>query len=571
MNVNRLSLALLLSWSCICSFNSLSQTDWAVSLTGGLENSIGFSVVTDQSDNVYSTGQYTGLVDFDPGVGVFNKTSQGSTDIYIQKLDPNGNLIWAHSLGSFGSDNGISMAIDASDNLYITGAFQGTIDFDLGSNVENMSSNGGFDIFILKLDSNGDFIWAKSVGGTGWDVPTGTALDAIGNLYTVGYFSAQSNDVVDFNPNAGVENFTCSGSSDMFIQKLDVDGNFIWAKKIGGSGFDRAYGVAVDNNNNPLFTGYFESFVDFDPNAGFMNLTSNGFRDIHITKFDINGDLIWAKSIGASDFDGGYSIDCDDQNDVYVTGFFTGSVDFNPNSGSNNHNSLGGYDIFVLKLSENGGFDWANSYGGSNDDFGRHIAIDNSNNLYLTGHFSLSADFGLASGNLISNGGKDIFIQKIDASGNPLLAHSFGGMGTDHGISLTVTNSGKIYTTGFFQATVDFDASVGTLNLTTSNYQEVFILKLSLLDHLGITNIQSESEFSISPNPNSGKFFLQIDQKTISALISIEIFNEFGQSIWTCVEIEPSNSINFKDKVPGVYFIKIVSEHGITVKKFVVN
>lgn len=563
---------ILLLGICILPVNLLAQTEWAFSLPGGgFNGSIGFSVATDQSDNVYSTGQYQDSIDLDPGTGVLMESSAGSTDLYIQKLDPNGNLIWVQSFGSFGTDSGTSIAIDSSNNVYLTGAFSGTVDFDPGANVENVTSNGGIDVFILKLDGNGDFIWVKSFGGPSNDLPTAITLDGLGNLYTVGYFSGQFNDTIDFNPNAGEENFICAGSSDMFVQKLDVTGNFVWAKAIGGSGFDRAYGITVDNNNNPIITGYFESTVDFDPNAGTSNLSSSGSRDIHITKLSTSGDLVWAKSVGSSDFDGGFELVSDDNNDLYVTGFFQGTVDFDPSSGIEYEYSEGDQDIFVLKLSESGDFDWARSYGSSDGDYGRDIAIDNANNIFVTGYFSSSANFGLASGSLISAGATDVFVQKIDPLGNSLLANSFGGSGDDHGVSLTTTSSGEILATGYFQVNADFDASAGALTLSALDYQEIFIAKLSLIDFLGIDPILDESEVSISPNPNNGSFNLIIRNKKLSDFAGIEVVNQLGQSVWMNDEVKQFQQIDLVNKISGMYFVKITSDKGVYVQKLIVN
>jgi len=186
--------------------------EWTKSI-GGLGN----SGAIDASGNVYTTGSFAGTVDFDPGSGVSNLTSSGGNDIFIQKLDANGNFIWVKQLGGISNDAGYSITTDASGNVYITGYFS----LNLGGGI---SSNGGYDIFIAKLDSNGNIVWIKSMGGTSSDYGESITTDASGNVYTTGFFY----NTVDFNPGSGVSNLVSNGGYDIFIQKLDANGNFLW-------------------------------------------------------------------------------------------------------------------------------------------------------------------------------------------------------------------------------------------------------------------------------------------------------------------------------------------------------
>src|SRR5690606_23904636 len=143
-----------------------------------------------------------GTVDFDPGVGVYNLTSLGYDDIFIQKLDSNGDFLWAKRMGSTGSNIGHSIAVDTAGNVYTTGTFGGTVDFDPGVGTFNLTSAGGVDIFIQKLDSNGDFLWAKRMGGIGREQGSSITIDALGNVYTTGSFEEE----VDFDPGVGIYN-----------------------------------------------------------------------------------------------------------------------------------------------------------------------------------------------------------------------------------------------------------------------------------------------------------------------------------------------------------------------------
>jgi len=295
-----------------------------------------------------------GTADFDPNAGVYNLTAIGLRDIYIQKLDFNGNFIWAKSMGGTDYDGGGAIAIDNLGNIFTTGAFQDTVDFDPNTGIHNLTAVGGFnsDIYIQKLDSSGNFLWAKSMGGTSSDIGRDIVVDNLGNVYTTGYFEKN----VDFDPNTGVYNLTASGTNgyyDVFIQKLDANGNFLWAKSMGSTGFDMGTSITLDNLGNVYSTGGFQGTVDFDPGPGSSYLTaltvSN--QDIYIQKLDSSGNFIWAKSMGGIGNNGtGESIVVDNSGNIYTTGFFKDTVDFDPNADTCNLVSAGNYDIFIQKL-----------------------------------------------------------------------------------------------------------------------------------------------------------------------------------------------------------------------------
>src|SRR5258705_498453 len=211
--------------------------------------------------------------------------------MFISKLDASGNFVWAKTMGGAGDPAGTSIAIDASANVYTTGWFSGTVDFDPGSSVFNITAvAGSSDIFISKLNSSGNFVWAKALGGGGEG--SALALDVSGNIYATGHFYGTT----DFDPGTGTFNLTSSGSTyDIFVSKLNNAGNFVWAKQIGGTSNDEGYSVATDVSGNVYIIGGFQGAVDFDPGAGTFNLTSAGAYDIFISKLDDLGNFIWAK------------------------------------------------------------------------------------------------------------------------------------------------------------------------------------------------------------------------------------------------------------------------------------
>ncbi|MBW8050176.1 MAG: T9SS type A sorting domain-containing protein [Cytophagales bacterium] len=175
--------------------------------------------------------------------------------------------------------------MDASGNAYITGDFYGTADFDPGAGVQNLTSVGVRDIFFAKYDANGNYLWAKSIGGTSADFGNSIATNASGNAYITGFFYGTA----DFDPGAGVQNLTPVGINDIFFAKYDANGNYLWAKSIGSTSNDAGYSIATDAFGNAYITGFFVATADFDPGAGVQNLTPVGGSDIFFAKYQDSG------------------------------------------------------------------------------------------------------------------------------------------------------------------------------------------------------------------------------------------------------------------------------------------
>ncbi|TRX37096.1 FG-GAP-like repeat-containing protein [Flavobacterium restrictum] len=459
-----------------------ASKNW-VKAMGGSSPDFGTSIVTDASGNVYTTGTFSGTVDFDPSsAGTTTLTSVGGSDIFVQKLDASGNLVWAKSMGGSNADSGKSISVDSSGNVYVTGYFQETVDFDPSSTgTTTLTSVRYLDIFVQKLDALGNLVWAKSMGGSSDDYGNGITVDSSGNVYTTGSFI----NTADFDPSpTGTFNLIAAGKSDIFVQKLDASGNLVWAKAMGRSSIDSGYGISVDSSGNVYTTGFFQGTVDFDPSStSITTLTAVGNSDIYVQKLNASGNFVWAKAMGGSSGDIGYGITVDSSGNVYTTGYFTGAVDFDPSStGTFNLTPVGIGDIFVQKLDASGNFVWAKSMGGSSDDYGYGISVDTSGNVYTTGLFQGTVDFDPSSTgntNLTALGGQDIFVQKLDASGNLVWAKAMGGSSDDYGYGISVDTSGNVYTTGLFQGTADFDpSSTSATNLVSSGSYDIFVQKM---------------------------------------------------------------------------------------------
>ncbi|OFX34249.1 MAG: hypothetical protein A2X08_02320 [Bacteroidetes bacterium GWA2_32_17] len=385
-------------------------------------------------------------------------------------------LEWAKKLAGTNNNYSLSIKIDNSGNVYTSGSFQETVDFNPGVGTFNLTSMGNYDIFIYKSDAFGNFIWAKSIGGINDDYGFSIAIDVFDNVYIIGYFDG----TVDFDPGLGTYNLTSAGNDDIFISKLNASGNFVWARAMGGMYYDFGYSIALDTYGNIYTTGTFYGTADFDPGYETFNLTSLVSNDIFISKLDSSGNFVWAKSIGGTSNNCGNSITIDISGNIYITGYFSGTCDFDPGTGTFNLTSVGNNDIFISKIDTSGNFIWAKTIGGIGEDYGYSIVLDGSGNIFTTGYYSFTADFDPDTGTFYLNsvGSFDIFVSKYDNLGNFIFAKSMGGTGNDYGLSIALDNSSNLYVTGEFDGIVDFDPGVGVFNLTSVGLYDIFINKL---------------------------------------------------------------------------------------------
>ena len=373
---------------------------------------------------------------------------------------------WANGIGGASNDAEISdIVVDASENVYVLGQFQGTVDFDPSGGTANLTSTGLDDIFFAKYNNNGDYIWAKKIGGAGEDSGQNIKIDAYGNIYLTGSFS---NSSVDFDPSGSTANLTSTGAEDIFFAKYDNNGNYIWAKQIGGTNSDIGVELCLDWIGNIYLTGVFETTVDFDPNGGTANLTSTGAEDIFFAKYDNNGNYIWAKSIGGTTEDVVTAIALDVNNNICLTGYFSNTVDFNPDGATVNLTSNGNDDIFLAKYNNNGNYIWARHIGGSGGDESTDLALDNFGNLYLTGYFGGTVDFDPSASiqNRTSISSEDIFLAKYAPNGSYIWAHGFPSSGDNEGRSIALDAFNNVYMMGELSGATDLDPSAGSASLT---------------------------------------------------------------------------------------------------------
>ncbi len=386
-------------------------------------------------------------------VTVAFRLSDGEVGFSVGRYDPNYPLIidpiyvWNSFFGSSsGTDYGNAIAVDSSGNVYVTGYSNETWGFPLSA-----YSSGGGDIFVLKLNGSGAVQWNTFFGSSSIDAGNGIAVDSNGNVYVTGY----SNATWGFPLNA------YSGGEDIFVLKLSSSGAVQWNTFFGSSnGTDAGEGIAVDSNGNVYVTGHSNGTWGFP-----LSAYSGGY-DIFVLKLSSSGTYEWNTFFGSSSgSDVGKDITVDGSGNVYVTGFSNGTWGFPLNAYS------GGNDIFVLKLSVNGAYEWNSFFGSSNgNDVAEDIAVDGSGNLYVTGFSSASWGFPLNAYSV----GYDIFVLKLSSSGAVQWNSFFGSSnGNDVGEDIAVDGSGNLYVTGYSNGTWGFPLNA------YSGFYDIFVLKLS--------------------------------------------------------------------------------------------
>ena len=419
-------------------------------------------ISVDSSKNAYTTGSFSGTVDFGGG----DVTSNAVSDIFVVKLDSDGNFQWVYTAGGSGNDRAVDIGTDSSGNSYITGNFSETVNFGGG---DVTSAGNSDDIFVVKLDSDGNFQWVYTAGGTQdgtssttlkFDGGTGIDIDSSGNVYITGIFDT----VVDF----GGGNVSSSGK-DIFVLKLDTDGNFQWVYNVLSSGNDDANSITTDPSGNTYTTGYFYNTADF----GGGDVTSNGYNDIFVVKLDSDGNFQWVYTAGGTGVDELHAIAIDSSDNVLTTGYLSSTVNY----GGGVRISAVTVTALVLKLDSFGSLVWVNAYGGQGAQEGLGIAVDSSDNIFTTGYFYNTVDFG--DGDVTSTGNEDIYILKLNSSGSFQWIKTYGSTAAstsyyDVTNDITVDTDGSVYTVGATGENTDF----GTGNIVGSSFDS-FVLKLT--------------------------------------------------------------------------------------------
>lgn len=403
----------------VASYDASGGLRYAFVLDGG-GNSPERGIAVDGAGNVYVTGFFGGIIDFDPGLGVATLNSGTGGRLFVASYDPTGGFRWAFNLNgddpSLG-EAGTAIAVDSAGNSYVTGEFSGETDFDPSGGQLLVQANGNSDAFVASYDTNGGVRFAVGFGGAQRDRGLGIAIDGSGNSYVTGSFR----DTADFDPGPGVQSLVSAGNRDFFLASYTDTGGFRYAVGAGDTlDGDVGYGVAVDTAGNAFVTGSFSGTADFDPGPGVANLVGVFNDDIFLASYTTTGAFRFAHAFGQSNEERGYAADVDANGRVYITGFIPNALDFDPGPGVALLDPAG-TDAFVAIYDNSGAFVDAYSFEStsSSQAVGYGLAVDATGRAYVTGTFSAAVnnavDFDPGPGSVLlsSVGSTDFFVSSL--------------------------------------------------------------------------------------------------------------------------------------------------------------
>jgi len=515
---------------------------WARS-GGGRARDQTSSLAVDSIGNVFVTGYYRDSAIF---AGVDLNSSAGN-HFFLAKYSPNSNLIWIRTSNLKGQSYGTGVCLSQGKYLCLTGYFSDSIAFD----DHLLISSGNNDIFLAKYDLDGSAIWAVKGGSPGLDQARSVSSDAFGRIYITGNFSGTAL--------FGSKQVTSIGGDEIFIVQYDSNGSAIWAKRIGASGDDAGWGIAVGESGNFAITGTFSDTVDF----GGIKLISPGLSDIFIAKYSYDGNLFWAKQAHDTTSGIGESTAIDVNDNVYVAGRFE-LPGFVPDcEGSGN--------IYIAKFDSEGHIVWQKCAGSGGEESGDAIAIDSSGNIFVTGGFDFTFDFG--AGPLTHSSFIDGYIVKFDPSGTAQWSDNIGGIGDDEGFAVSSDRSGNVFLGGYFSDTVN----CGPFVLQSLRQTDMFIAKIGAKSSVHYPpNSTVAQQVSIFPNPASSAVTIELPLNANKNGVNVELASVLGITIRKVFFPQSGNTnssltLQINDLSKGIYICRVRGDGWVESQKFVIG
>lgn len=490
----------------IAKLNAEGEFQWAVEFGNSLDDAC-TALVTDELGNVYMAGYFLGEIDFDHGPGEFVLSSATSgllTSALIMKYDPEGNFLWAIALQGASHSSALGINYVEGGILHVTGHFGGTIEFSQNGGIQTYSSASPNypDVFILRMNSDGEILDSTVFGGNGYDFSNDICSDANGNVIVTGQFGSTA----QFDPFGEGFELVSNGTRDAYVAKYDDNLDFLWAIQFSGPGIDEAFAIDVDQIGNVVLTGYFRDLTDFDPSPDeewWMEPSMGNLeRQTFVAKLDPFGNLIWARSLGTSPSQEGHGIAIDSGNNVYTTGHGTGG-DFDPGPGT---------------------------YNLPDDEFG------------------ISAN-GMA------------YISKLDEDGNFIAAYAIEGPWSIFGYDIALTQNESIVVTGYFRGPADFDPGSGTFELSSVDNRDVFLV---VLDQDQSNHVQhfAKPEFTIYPNPMTHSSILQLYEPCVDC--RMELLDASGKVVrQSSISSQDFITLSRNQLQSGVYLLRIIEPNGM--------
>lgn len=523
---------------------------------------------------------------------------------------------WGGRFGGEGEDVVLKMHVDAAGNVFTTGYFTESADFDISDGVFLLNGGIFYEAFVQKTDKDGNFVWAKSFGGDSFDNGTDVTTDAAGNVYVTGVYEGRA----DFDPGESEFILNSTGGLDIFVVKLDSDGNFVWAKSMGGTEYEETSAIGTDALGNVYLTGYFNDEVNFDPGQSDFSLTSAGWSDGFVTKINSDGTFAWAKQFGGTEFDLSLEMKVIPSGALYIVGNFRGTADFDPDP-TNAQNLTSGSDAgFLLHLNADGNYVNAITIGESTQGiYLLGVDVDQTGSAYITGYFGGDLSLGLINGiettlqsplyynglvlkintngsiawvqqfvaeemsapyaiavnsygetlvsgyyggtlqlgetllTKISENAMENFLAKLDSNGNFTNGFQFGGVNFVDKSAMGIDSENNIYLAAAFETTANINPDAGSSNFVTSaGFRDNYLIKMSDSE-LNVKDFENANNtLRVYPNPANTQ--VTINWHGVAGQ-SYEIVDVSGRLVLTG-KLNQTQQIDLSNLSAGMYVIK---------------
>lgn len=515
---------------CLAMFiqlNVYSQTplpfNYAFKIDGGFNTT--YDITSDASGNVYATGRCSSSADMDPSN---NTVLAGTSGLFVVKYSATGAYVWHKMISSPSGSSGYGLIsgvrVGQNGNVILAGHYNGTLDFDPGMGQEihesvlftagpdpscdpeiefccepedeECNAVNTDDIFVMSLNSMGDFNWVNTYGGFQADRVEKVDIDSNNDIIAVANYENE----IDIEGTT----YNSVGIEEVLILKFDISGSlensFILPT------LSTAHAVTCDENGNFYVGTRFSHTVDFDPGPGFAYRTSNGSNDIAIVKFDSTSIFQWVSVIEGNQFKTFVDLNVDVYGDILGIGYFEGSADFDPSAGVDNRFSAGLTDTFILKINPAGNMTWVRTLEGVNSNYGIALTSNSVGDIFNLGYYKFTVDFNPGAPNfpIASNGEHDIYQLTLDKNGIFKGAWSYGDTFDDYGTTITSDPFDRVISAGWFaNNSIDFDPSGASTVLSTTGNAAIFIQSLGTSngmcpDNLSLNDLNSSTDYFAS-------------------------------------------------------------------------
>jgi hypothetical protein len=550
-----LALALLFLGTSL--YTSAQNYQWAFPIGVGQET-FPEAMVLDNSGNPIIVGGIGGNVDFDPGAGSVQHPPQGGDDIFVAKYDANMNHTWSFRLGSWNVDRALSVQVDAQNNVYITGSFKQTVDFDPGSGVTELIGGSASSSFVAKYDQNGAFLWVNHIPqqSIGYDI----FLDAAGDVYVVGEFGG----TVDFDPTAGTYELISVANVDGFISKYSSAGAWQWAKQLEGNQ-SKITCIRQLSSGELIIGGEFTGTTDFDPDLTGTQVMTSGTTDIFFGAYDTDGELLWVKQLASEQ--GGWGVindlEINSQNQIHLFGEVFGTINTDPNGIAHVTAQGSNGDVLLAQYNATGALQWSFNVGANVDDGGNDISIDADDYIYATGFcdpgpfptIDLDPSANNSNTSSTTNSG---FMAIYSSSSTFVWAETIEGQNAyAQGQGLMSDENGHMYAYGKFGVENDFDYGPGDATLIGfSNDGCIYLAKYD--DYiLSITPAKKELSIKLYPNPTTARVAIEVNDQAVAAISLFDAMGRLVRSYPTDIR-----TIDLAEYDNGIYLISIDTDDG---------